>query len=61
MLPRYWTISAVYCYKIGGCCENCKIAKELETLPDRCRMKGTIIELVRKYGRPDLYIDKMLS
>lgn len=56
MLPRYWTISAIYCYKIGAQCEKCEIAQELETLPKNCRMKKTIIELVKKYGRPESYL-----
>ena len=42
MLPRYWTISAIYCYSIRSKCKECLIAKELECLPKDCKMKYSL-------------------
>lgn len=55
MLPRYWTISALYCLEIKSNCEICKIAGELETLPEKCKMKDTLKTLIKKYGYPSDY------
>ena len=57
MLPRYWTISALYCYSIKSNCDICEIAEELETLPKECKMKYTIQNLIREYGTPETYIE----
>lgn len=57
MLPRFWTNSALYCYIINSECDKCKIAYELETLPEQCKMKKTIAKLIKEYGTPDLYLD----
>lgn len=46
---RRWTRSAVECYSIGCICCKCPI---FNIIGDRCRMKKTVIALVRIYGRP---------
>jgi hypothetical protein len=46
-----WTEQAIKCYKIGCNCSFCEIPK-LITYP--CRMKGEVLELVRKLGAPKI-------
>jgi hypothetical protein len=45
-----WTYSAVYCYKIGGNCDNCKIFNLIKS--QKCQMKACVLELIRKLGKP---------
>lgn len=44
-----WTPSAIECYQRGGICEKCPIFLIMET---PCKMKETIIEIVRVRGKP---------
>ena len=44
-----WTQSAIECYLIGCTCSKCYL---YPILKDRCRMKKTVIELVRQFGKP---------
>ena len=46
-----WTQSAKDCYQIGCNCMSCKLYNRLET---QCKMKATVLELVRLHGRPCL-------
>ncbi len=48
---RRWTISAIECWKRGGVCRGCIYEDFFKSLK-RCRMKSTIIELVKKIGPP---------
>lgn len=52
-MPKFlrWTKSAIECYQKGCDCSDCYI-KSL--LSERCRMKESVIELVRVYGKPDI-------
>lgn len=45
---KQWTKAAIDCYNRGCVCRGCPMSK-LET---GCRMKGSVIELVRKFGTP---------
>lgn len=45
---KQWTKAAIDCYNRGCVCRGCPMSK-LET---RCLMKGSVIELVRKFGAP---------
>ena len=47
--PQNWTKSAVECYLIGGQCQICPVYKIIK---DKCKMKGTVLMLVRKLGKP---------
>lgn len=47
---KRWTISARDCYFRGCVCLGCPTYKILET---KCRMKQTVLELVRKFGKPE--------
>lgn len=49
MLKR-WTKSAIDCYMRGCRCNNCLMNK----LESKCRMKTTVIELVKILGAPKL-------
>jgi len=55
MLPRLWTKSALECYYLEGDCYRCKLADELETIPEQCKMKESIKWLIKKYGYPEYY------
>lgn len=46
---RRWTRSAVDCYKIGCNCSRCNIPLIMET---PCKMKYSVLELVKKFGKP---------
>ena len=45
-----WTKSAKDCYFIGCTCSKCKI---YEIIGSKCRMKAAVLELVRKFGKPE--------
>lgn len=51
---RRWTQSARDCYFRGCICSGCPIYEILET---KCRMKQTVLELVRKFGKPEKEIN----
>lgn len=54
-----WTNTAIDCYKIGCNCSKCLIYNiyfKNETF--KCKMKDTVIELVRKNGIPNECEDK---
>ena len=46
---RRWTPSAIRCYEIGCMCSKCDLPKEFKP---RCRMKASVLELVKKLGVP---------
>lgn len=48
-VTKHWTRSAVDCYKLGCNCSLCNIPDFIET---PCRMKATVLTLVRKLGTP---------
>lgn len=45
-----WSKTAIECYKIGAVCSKCMLVPE--DLKHKCRMKKTIISLVKDFGRP---------
>ncbi len=52
-ITKTWTQTAIDCYKLGCKCSKCNLYK-IYFAPNRgkCRMKETVIELVRKFGIP---------
>ena len=50
-IPNYerWTKSAIFCYKRGCNCRNCPIKEIVET---KCKMKYSVIKLVKNIGKP---------
>lgn len=48
---RHWTDSAIECYIIGGVCSKCTLPYDLRK---KCRMKAVILELVKKFGKPNI-------
>ena len=48
--PQHWTYTARKCYKIGCVCSKC------DEVPDdikkQCKMKYSVIKLVRNIGKP---------
>lgn len=52
---KQWTKTAIECYQRGCVCKGCPMSN-LET---PCRMKGSVIELVRKFGAPQDKVKKI--
>ncbi|MBQ7127220.1 hypothetical protein IJO12_09045 [bacterium] len=52
-LSSKWTETAIDCYLIGCVCNKCFLYKiYFEPYGSKCRMKDSVIELVRKNGVP---------
>ena len=52
-MSKNWTPSAVDCYKLWCVCSKCNLYKiYFKDSYNKCRMKETVIELVRKLGAP---------
>ena len=50
---KNWTPSAIDCYLLGCACSKCNIYKFYFLKGDaKCKMKETVIELVRRFGVP---------
>ena len=50
---KTWTQSAIDCYNLGCNCSLCNINKlYFSKSVYKCMMKNTVIELVRKLGKP---------
>lgn len=45
----HWTDTAIECYQNGCRCSECLL---YEVMGDKCKMKQTVIELVRTIGIP---------
>ena len=53
-LNKKWTTAAIECYQIGCMCSKCSLYKLFFVKRNiMCRMKETVIELVRRVGRPE--------
>ena len=46
---KRWTPTALECYKRGCRCANCPM---FNILGDRCQMKVSVVNLVRRFGAP---------
>lgn len=52
-ISNNWTPTAIECYTLGCNCAKCNLYKIYFTDSNyKCRMKYTVIELVRKLGVP---------
>ncbi len=52
-LSKNWTPSAIDCYNLGCRCSKCNLYKiYFSDSVNKCKMKETVIELVRKLGAP---------
>lgn len=50
---KQWTRTAVDCYKLGCICSKCTLYEVFFSKKKfKCKMKETVIELVRKLGVP---------
>ena len=53
-VSKSWTPSAIDCYLLGCACSKCYLYKiYFQDNNMRCRMKDTVIELVRRFGTPE--------
>lgn len=48
-VSRRWIRLSVQCYYNGLMCSKCALADDLKS---KCKMKGVVLDLVRKYGKP---------
>lgn len=46
-----WTQSSIDCYLIGCNCSICKLKKIMSA---KCQMKQVVVELVKKFGAPNI-------
>lgn len=46
-----WTTSAIMCWKRGCICKGCIYEKFFISIKE-CRMKSSVIKLVKKFGPP---------
>ena len=54
-LAKNWTPTAIDCYRIGCRCSECNLYKLFfKKSFSKCKMKETVIELVRQIGAPNL-------
>lgn len=54
-LSQIWTQSAIDCYKIGCNCQKCNLYQiYFNNTSTKCKMKDTVIELVRRIGAPEI-------
>ena len=53
-ISKSWTQSAIDCYLLGCVCSKCNLYKlYFKKSSYKCQMKNTVIELVRKTGKPN--------
>ena len=53
-ISKNWTSAAIDCYLIGCSCSRCNLYKIYFSESNfHCRMKETVIELVRRCGAPE--------
>lgn len=54
-MSKKWTPTAVDCYKLGCVCSKCNLYKiYFKDMDCKCKMKDTVIELVRRLGAPQV-------
>lgn len=44
-----WTKTSIQCYYNGLMCNKCDLPEDIKK---DCKMKGVVLDLVRKYGKP---------
>ena len=49
---KRWTPAAKQCYLRGCVCKGCFYDNFFTDSRDKCRMKSSVMELVRKFGAP---------
>lgn len=53
-VSKNWTPTAVDCYLLGCSCSKCNLYNiYFKHKEQKCRMKETVIELVRRFGVPE--------
>ena len=57
-----WTNAAKQCFLRGCVCRGANVTPRIcdnyEVLGDKCKMKATVIELVRRYGSPKGVVER---
>lgn len=58
-VTKKWTPTAIDCYKLGCVCNKCNLFKiYFINSSTKCKMKETVIELVRRFGIPEVNINE---
>ncbi len=53
-VTKNWTSTAIDCYMLGCSCSRCHLYQIYFINSEaKCRMKETVIELVRRFGAPE--------
>lgn len=47
---KYWSDIMIECYEKGCVCRNCAYSPYF--VEDKCQVKATVLEAVRKFGKP---------
>lgn len=55
---KCWTRSAIECYERGCVCSGCLV---YEQIGKDCHMKASVIELVRKFGKPPKKLSNLFT
>ena len=53
-----WTPTSIDCYEIGCNCNKCELYRILNT---KCQMKNVVMELVKKFGAPNINNNSILE
>jgi len=54
-ISKKWTQTAIDCYELGCTCSKCNLYKIFFSKNNcKCKMKETVIELVRRLGIPNV-------
>lgn len=57
-ISKNWTPAAIDCYLLGCSCYKCNLNKiYFAESVFKCKMKETVIELVRRHGIPEIKDD----
>lgn len=48
---RCWTIDAINCYNRNCICKGCPMLQLIKST-DKCQMKASVLELVKRHGIP---------
>ena len=57
---RRWTPTALECYKRGCNCEGCFYRDFFSGSSQKCKMKASVLELVRVIGTPNVELQQFI-
>ena len=54
IVSKGWKEASIKCYLANCICSKCKLAEETNLVYPHCQIKAYVIELVKRFGVPDL-------